>query len=62
MYNLNILLNFYELYAGRPNWVAEEDDAARFEGGLNLLEVAGAGGGNAGGCFETLNSAMIYPR
>ena len=55
MYNLNILLNFYELYAGRPNWVAEEDDAAHFEGSLDLLKVARARGGDAGCFFKTPN-------
>ena len=40
MYNLDILLNFHELDAGGFNRVAEEDDAARLQGGLNLLEVA----------------------
>ena len=59
IYNLDILLNFHELDAGGINRVAEEDDAALLEGSLDPLKVARAGGGDAGGCFETLNGAMI---
>ena len=55
MCNLDILLNFHELDAGRVDRISEEDDAALLKGSLDPLKVARAGGGDAGCCFETFD-------
>ena len=62
MWHLDILFNFHELDAGGINRVAEEDDAARFEGSLDFFEVARARGGDAGGFFKSLYGSPAYAR